>query len=136
MFIYTVLLYIHTTWIYQQRVLIMQNQTMFNHEPTFQLQTNLRNTRRWVAHVSSLTTLKSSHRLVLNVKPTEALSSFDIIERLLFAKTCETIFSDASLPLHQIRMLKQMAMFSGTEIVFVADMSDFNANQSIELEKA
>lgn len=114
----------------------MQTQTTFSQLPTFQLQTASLRKSRWVAHVSSKTKLMASHKLVLNVKPTAALSSFDIIERLLFAKTCETIFSDVSLPLHQIRMLKQMAMFSGTELIFVADTAAFNMSQGIELEKA
>ncbi len=91
---------------------------------------------RWVAHVSLKTKLAASHRLVLNIKPTSTASAFDIIERLLFAKTCAAIFCDEVLPLHQVKMLKQMAMFSGTEVTFIADKVEFNSMQSEDLEKA
>jgi hypothetical protein len=91
---------------------------------------------RWVAHVSVKTKLAASHRLVLNIKPTASASAFDIIERLLFAKTCAAIFCDETLPLHQVKMLKQMAMFSGTEVSFIADKAEFNSMQAVDLEKA
>jgi len=92
--------------------------------------------QRWVAHVSVNTKLAASHRLVLNIKPNELASAFDIIERLLFAKTCAEIFCDHTLTLHQVEMLKQMAMFSGTEVTFIADKVEFNSMQSADLEKA
>ena len=91
---------------------------------------------RWVTHVSVKTKLAASHRLVLNIKPTGTSSAFDIIERLLFAKTCAAIFCDETLPLHQVKMLKQMAMFSGTEVSFIADKVEFNSMQVDDLEKA
>ncbi|MFQ3249707.1 hypothetical protein [Glaciecola sp.] len=103
---------------------------------TFQLQTSTMRRTRWIAHVSTSTKLKASHKLVLNISPSKTLSAFDVIERLLFAKTCDCIYSDEVLPLHQIRMLKQMAMFSGTELEFICDSVEFNVSQSDELEKA
>ena len=102
----------------------------------FQLQAPTQRKNRWIAHVSSTTKLKATHMLVLNVSLSEKLSAFDVIERLLFAKTCDCIYSDEVLPIHQIKMLKQMAMFSGTELVFISDRLDFNLSQSNELEKA
>jgi hypothetical protein len=33
-------------------------------------------------------------------------------------------------------MLKQMAMFSGTEVSFIADKAEFNSMQAVDLEKA
>jgi hypothetical protein len=93
-------------------------------------------TSRWVAHVSSKTKLAASHELALNIKPTHSFSAFDILERLLFSKTCAVIYTDEVLPLHKVKMLKQMAMFSGTEVIFIADRFEFNSMQSGDLEKA
>jgi len=107
-----------------------------NIQPVFQLESSPVRKKRWLCHVSSTTKLKSKSKLVLNVKPTSSLNSFDVIERLLFAKTCELIYSDDTFPLHQVKMLKQMAMFSGTEIVFIADKIAFNNESMTELEKA
>lgn len=119
---------------------LVVNASMLNSSGPSQLsfaiqKSNIRKTR-WVSHVSSATTLTASHKLVLNIKPTKRLSAFDIIERLLFSKTCGLIYSDESLPLHQVQMLKQMAMFSGTDLIFIADKAEFNLMQSGDLEKA
>jgi hypothetical protein len=35
-----------------------------------------------------------------------------------------------------MKMLKNMAMFSGTEVIFIADKFEFNLVQSGDLEKA
>lgn len=107
-----------------------------NSQPAMNTSPAILRKNRWVAHVSVKTKLAASHRLVLNIKPTAIVSAFDIIERLLFAKTCAAIFCDETLPLHQVKMLKQMGMFSGTEITFIADKADFNSMQADDLEKA
>ncbi|MFT5276960.1 MAG: hypothetical protein ACI97K_000885 [Glaciecola sp.] len=106
------------------------------HHTAFELQPTQPKKSRWAAHVSLNTKLSSNDVLVLNVKPTKTMSCFDIIERLLFAKTCDVIYTDEALPLHQVRMLKQMSLFSGTEIVFISDSSEFNHLHSDDLEKA
>jgi|GEM_PF-2085292 hypothetical protein len=108
----------------------------FTNHPAFQLQKSNIRKRRWVAHVSYKTKLAASHRLVLNIKPTQTSSAFDILERLLFSKTCAAIYSDETLPLHQVQMLKQMAIFSGTEVIFIADKVEFNLLRLDDLEKA
>jgi hypothetical protein len=107
-----------------------------NASAAFQLQTSTIKDVRWVCHVSSKTKLKASHKLVLNIKPSESFSTFDIIERLLFSKTCDFIYSDEQLPLHQVQMLKQMAIFSGTELAFISDKVEFNLSQTDILEEA
>jgi hypothetical protein len=108
----------------------------FTMHSAFQLQKSNISTSRWVAHVSSKTKLTASHKLALNIKPTHSFSAFDILERLLFSKTCAVIYTDEVLPLHKVKMLKQMAMFSGTEVIFIADRFEFNSMQSGGLEKA
>lgn len=108
----------------------------FTSHSTFQLQKSNIRKSRWVAHVSSKTKLTASHKLALNIKPTQSSSAFDILERLLFSKTCAVIYTDEVLPLHKVKMLKQMAVFSGTEVVFIADQFEFNSMQSGDLEKA
>jgi len=108
----------------------------FTSHSAFQLQKSNIRRKRWVAHVSSKTKLAATHKLVLNIKPTQTSPAFDILERLLFSKTCAVIYTDQTLPLHKVKMLKQMAMFSGTEVIFIADMAEFNAIQSDGLEKA
>lgn len=108
----------------------------FTNHSAFQLQKSNIRKSRWVAHVSCKTKLAASHKLVLNIKPTQTSSAFDILERLLFSKTCAVIYSDETLPLHQVQMLKQMAIFSGTEVIFIADKIEFNLLQLNDLEKA
>ncbi|MFT6330089.1 MAG: hypothetical protein ACJAYN_002027 [Bermanella sp.] len=108
----------------------------FTHHSAFQLQKSNIRKSRWIAHVSCKTKLAASHKLVLNIKPTQTASAFDILERLLFSKTCAVIYSDERLPLHQVQMLKQMAIFSGTEVIFIADKVEFNLLQLDDLEKA
>ena len=121
-------------------MIIMQTQlfsnSAMNGQPAINASQTILRKSRWVAHVSVKTKLAASHRLVLNIKPTATASAFDIIERLLFAKTCAAIFCDEILPLHQVKMLKQMAMFSGTEVTFIADKAEFNSMQAGDLEKA
>jgi hypothetical protein len=108
----------------------------FTNHSAFQLQKSNIRKSRWVAHVSCNTKLASSRKLVLNIKPTQTTSAFDILERLLFSKTCAVIYSDETLPLHQVQMLKQMASFSGTEVIFIANKTEFNLLQLDDLEKA
>ncbi|MFT7260327.1 MAG: hypothetical protein ACI9MS_002195 [Glaciecola sp.] len=108
----------------------------FNNHSAFQLKKSNIRTSRWIAHVSSKTKLAASHKLALNIKPTHSFTAFDILERLLFSKTCAVIYTDEVLPLHKMKMLKNMAMFSGTEVVFIADKFEFNLMQSGDLEKA
>ena len=107
------------------------SQAQANTQSSFEFQTPHNRMQRWVCHVSSKTKLKATHKQVMNVKPNTKMSPFDIIERLLFSKTCDVIYSDETLPLHQVKMLKQMAMFSGTDIEFISDRSYFNMSQSI-----
>lgn len=157
MFIYTVLLYIHTTWIKTQRAIMKSNYTKTlsirnqgaahtfknpslavsnMYSSVFELQSTGLKKARWIANVSASSRLSSNIALVLNVKPTQSMSCFDIIERLLFAKNCDVIYTDQTLPLHQISMLKQMSLFSGTDIVFISDRREFNRRYSDDLEKA
>jgi len=114
----------------------MNSNSAMNSQPAISISQAMLRKNRWVAHVSIKTKLAACHRLVLNITPTATASAFDIIERLLFAKTCAAIYCDEVLPMHQIKMLKQMAMFSGTEITFIADKVEFNSMQSDDLEKA
>ncbi|MFQ3207589.1 MAG: hypothetical protein ACI9IT_001747, partial [Glaciecola sp.] len=97
----------------------------FTSHSAFQLQKSNIRKSRWVAHVSSKTKLAASHKLALNIKPTHTFSAFNILERLLFSKTCAVIYTDEVLPLYKVRMLKNMAMFSGTEVIFIADKFEF-----------
>lgn len=140
MFIYTVLLYVYTWCINKQRVINMQTQLLnnsaMNSQPTTNTPQTIPRESLWVAHVSVKTKLASSHRLVLNIKPTATVSAFDIIERLLFAKTCAAIFCDEALPLQQVKMLKQIAIFGGIEVTFIANKPEFNSMQADDLEKA
>jgi hypothetical protein len=106
------------------------------HHSKFNLHSTLLKRQRWTAHVSSSTKLISTKALVLNVKPTATMTCFDIIKRLLFAKNCDVIYTDHAIPLHQVSMLKQMSLFSGTDIIFIHDTNDFNRHYSIDLEKA
>ncbi|MEQ3658484.1 MAG: hypothetical protein ABNH21_05955 [Glaciecola sp.] len=92
--------------------------------------------KRWVAHVSDKTQLVSAEELVLQLSPTASLNAFDIIEKLLFAKTCRIIHTDAQFSLNQIAFLKEMALFSGTDLVFIGDKERFNRKQMLSLEKA
>jgi hypothetical protein len=108
----------------------------FTSHSAFQLQNSHTRKSRWVAHVSSKTKLAAPHQLALNIKPTHTFTVFDILERLLFSKTCAVIYTDEALPLHKMKMLKNMAMFSGTEVIFIADKFEFNLVQSGDLEKA
>lgn len=106
------------------------------HHSTFELANEPAKRQRWIAHVSASSRLISDQDLVLHIKPSAVKTAFDIIERVLFAKTCKSIHTDESFTLHQVRMLKQMAMFSGTEIVFISDKNDFNHLHANDLEKA
>jgi hypothetical protein len=99
----------------------------FTNHSVFQLQNSNIKTSRWVAHVSSKTKLVATHQLALNIKPTHSVTAFDILERLLFSKTCAIIYTDEVLPLHKMEMLKHMAIFSGTEVIFIADNVKFNS---------
>lgn len=112
------------------------NNSAMNSQPTTNTSRTILQESRWVAHVSVKTKLAASHRLVLNIKPTVTVSAFDIIERLLFAKTCAAIFCDEALPLYQVKMLKQIAIFSGIEVTFIANKPEFNLMQADNLDKA
>ena len=108
-----------------------------NNKASSQSQNSASNSsKRWVAHVSDKTQLVSSEELVLQLRPSTSFNAFDIIEKLLFAKTCRIIHTDADLSLNQIAFLKEMALFSGTDLVFIGDRAQFNRRQMVALEKA
>ena len=109
---------------------------MTRNEAMFKPSKTVASTKRWVAHVSDKTQLVSDEELVLQLSPTVSFNAFDIIEKLLFAKTCRIIHTDAVLSLNQIAFLQEMALFSGTDLVFIGNKDMFNRKQMFSLEEA
>jgi hypothetical protein len=93
------------------------------------LKTTHKNLQRWTALVSCTHNMSSDSTSVLHVRPNHKHTAFDIVEKLLFAKTCAVIHITESLSLHQVDRLKQMALFSGTELNFIGDTRIFNQEQ-------
>ncbi|MBF7072904.1 hypothetical protein ISG33_05760 [Glaciecola sp. MH2013] len=89
--------------------------------------------KRWTALVSTSSKMLSTTQAILHVRPDIKHTAFDIIERLLFSKNCALIHTTEYLSLSQIERLLQMASFSGTELVFIGSIEEFNNLQQRQL---
>jgi hypothetical protein len=83
--------------------------------------------KRWLANVSGYKLVKQSHVHAINVQPTANKDDFEIIRTLLIAKTCHTIMFDKQFSVSQTKELKELARFSGTQLAFIKDRSEYVA---------